>query len=137
MNWRKAFIIASYFATFQLLMPIIGYYLSSGLDYIKKYDNFVAFFFLVILGIGMIKESFEESDKSIDDDVSFKKMLLPSIATSIDALTVGITFSLLEVPLFPAVIIIFIIIERLYKVYYFGNISVCFHPINHLFIIYV
>ncbi len=109
MNWRKAFIIASYFATFQLLMPIIGYYLSSGLDYIKKYDNFVAFFFLVILGIGMIKESFEESDKSIDDDVSFKKMLLPSIATSIDALTVGITFSLLEVPLFPAVIIIFII----------------------------
>ena len=109
MNWCKAFIIAMYFATFQLFMPIIGYYMGSYLTYVKQYDHIIAFILLTLLGIGMIKESFNTLDHTFDDDVSFKKMFLPSLATSIDALTVGITFSLLDVSLYPAVIIIFVV----------------------------
>ncbi len=110
MNWNKAFIIALYFATFQLIMPLIGYYLGNNIgDHIKKYGHIIAFILLVLLGINMLKEALSKDDYHLDDDVSFKKMLMPSIATSIDALTVGTTFSLLDVNILNAVIIIFIV----------------------------
>ncbi len=105
----KAIIISSWFAIFQLIMPIIGYLFGSYLgNNIKVYSHFIACILLVILGISMIRESKSEY-KDIDDDVSFKAMILPSIATSIDALTIGVTFSLLDVNIYLSSIIIFII----------------------------
>ncbi len=110
MNWFKAFIIACYFASFQLVMPIIGYFLGNSFgDDIRRYDHLISFILLIILGFNMIKESFNKIDHSIDDDVSFKRMIIPSIATSIDALTVGVTFSLFNVNLLLAVVIIFVV----------------------------
>jgi len=108
-SFYKAIIISSYFAIFQLIMPIIGYLFGSYLgSNIKVYSHIIAFILLVILGISMIRESKNEY-KDIDDDVSFKCMIIPSIATSIDALTIGITFSLLDVNIWLSSILIFII----------------------------
>lgn len=105
----KSIIIASWFATFQLVMPLLGYLFGSYLgNNIRHYSHLVTFILLVLLGIGMIRESNNEYD-DITDDVSFKSMIIPSIATSIDALSVGITFSLLDVNIFLSSIIIFII----------------------------
>lgn len=104
----KSIIIAIWFATFQLIMPIIGFYFGNIFgNNIKLYSHLIAFILLVLLGINMIKES--NNSESLDDSVSFKSMLLPSIATSIDALTIGITFSLLNINILKSSIVIFII----------------------------
>ena len=108
LNICKGIIIAIWFATFQLLMPIIGFYFGGFFgDNVKVYSHLVAFFLLILLGINMIRES--KHNDSLNDDISPKSMILPSIATSIDALTVGITFSLLSINIYKAGIIIFII----------------------------
>lgn len=109
-NYKKAIIISLYFSTFQFIMPIIGY----NFGYIfgnslKIYSHLIAFILLFLLGINMIKESFNKDDDSFDDDVCFKVMLIPSIATSIDALSIGITFSLLDINIFISCLLIFII----------------------------
>lgn len=107
---KKSVIIGLYFATFQLLMPLIGYYFGNIFsDSIKTYSHLVAFILLVLLGISMLREAFNKKDESLDDDVSFKSMIIPSVATSIDALSVGITFSLLDIKILSSCIIIFII----------------------------
>ena len=108
-NIYKAIVISMWFATFQLLMPIIGYYFGNTFgSNIKTYSHLIAFILLIILGINMIKES-NEKDLSINDDVSVTSMIIPSVATSIDALSVGVTFSLLDINIFSSSIIIFII----------------------------
>ena len=105
---HKSIIISIWFATFQLLMPIIGFYFGNLFgDNIKLYSHLIAFILLILLGINMIRDS--SNNESLDDNVSFKSMLLPSIATSIDALTIGITFSLLNINIFKSSIVIFII----------------------------
>lgn len=110
MSWYKAFAIALYFATFQLLMPLIGYYFGGCLgDEIKVYNHIIACVLLLLLGVNMIKEAYTSDDSNIDDSISFRHMIIPSIATSIDALTVGMTFSLLDINIFFSGIIIFII----------------------------
>lgn len=86
-----------WFGGFQGLMPLIGYFLGTAFStYITKIDHWVAFVLLGIIGINMIKESFEkdEEEKSCGS-MAFKEMLTMAIATSIDALAVGITFALL------------------------------------------
>lgn len=105
----KSIVIALYFSTFQILMPIIGYlfgsYLGSNLNI---YSHIISFILLVLLGISMIRESYN-TYSDIDDSISFSSMIIPSIATSIDALCIGITFSLLNVNIFISSIIIFVI----------------------------
>lgn len=110
MSWYKAFIIALYFATFQLLMPLIGYCFGDCLgEQVKVYNHIIACVLLLLLGINMIKEAYTNDDDNIDDSISFKNMIVPAIATSIDALTVGMTFSLLDINIILAGIIIFIV----------------------------
>ena len=105
----KAIIIASWFAIFQLIMPIIGYLFGSYLgNNIKVYSHLITCILLVLLGISMLKD-INSNDNDIDDDISFKSMILPSIATSIDALCIGITYSLLDINIYLSSIIIFII----------------------------
>lgn len=92
-----------WFGGFQALMPLIGYFLGSFFaDYITKFDHWIAFVLLAIIGGNMIKESFGK-DEEVDSSMSAKSMLLLAIATSIDALAVGVTFAFLNVKIVPAV----------------------------------
>lgn len=92
-----------WFGGFQALMPLIGYFLGSFFaDYITKFDHWIAFVLLAFIGGNMIKESFDKAEE-VDASMSVKSMLLLAIATSIDALAVGVTFAFLNVQIVPAV----------------------------------
>ncbi len=96
-------IAGAWFGGFQALMPLIGYFLGSFFaEMIEKYDHWVAFVLLAIIGGNMIKESFDKYEK-VDSSMDVKSMLLLAIATSIDALAVGVTFAFLQVQIVPAV----------------------------------
>ena len=89
-------IIGAWFGGFQALMPTIGFFLGSTFEqYITAFDHWVAFVLLSVIGAGMIKESLSKEESNGNDSFSFKTMLLLALATSIDALAVGITFALL------------------------------------------
>lgn len=93
---KEMCIAGLWFGGFQGLMPLIGYLLGSAFSsYITKIDHWVAFVLLGIIGINMIKESFEKDEEKTCGSMAFKEMLTMAIATSIDALAVGITFALL------------------------------------------
>ena len=110
MNWKKAGIIALYFGGFQAIMPMIGYFLGSSFENIvTNIDHWIAFILLGIIGANMIKESFSKDSENCNDDTSFKTMIVLAIATSIDALAVGITFAFLRVNLVLAISLIGII----------------------------
>ena len=102
-------IAGAWFGGFQALMPLIGYFLGSFFaEMIEKYDHWVAFVLLAIIGGNMIKESFGKDEK-VDSSMDVKSMLLLAIATSIDALAVGVTFAFLQVQIVPAVSVIGVI----------------------------
>ena len=89
-----------WFGGFQGLMPLIGYFLGSTFEaYITKIDHWIAFVLLGIIGANMIKESFSKEDECGCDEsggyMHIKEMFTLAVATSIDALAVGITFALL------------------------------------------
>ena len=89
-------IIGAWFGGFQALMPTIGYFLGSTFEqYITAFDHWIAFVLLAAIGAGMIKESLSKEESDGNDSFSFKTMLLLALATSIDALAVGVTFALL------------------------------------------
>ena len=93
---RHYLIIGAWFGGFQALMPTIGFFLGSTFEqYITAFDHWVAFVLLSAIGAGMIKESLSKEESNGNDSFSFKTMLLLALATSIDALAVGITFALL------------------------------------------
>ena len=97
MNWKKALIVGAYFGIFQALMPIIGYFLGSTFeDLVTHIDHWIAFVLLVAIGGNMLKEAFANNSENCNDNVDFKTMSILAIATSIDALAVGITFAFLQ-----------------------------------------
>ncbi len=110
-NWKKAIIIALYFGVFQALMPAIGHFLVHSFEsFVIEIDHWIAFILLSLIGGNMIKEAFDNDEcENYNDNVDFKTMSVLSIATSIDALAVGITFAFLDVNLPMAVTIIGII----------------------------
>lgn len=110
MNPRHAVIIGLYFGTFQALMPLAGYLLGVQFqDAITAYDHWIAFILLVIIGGSMIREALSGEEESCDCSVSFKDMVILAVATSIDALAIGVTFAFLRVQIVPAVSFIGII----------------------------
>ena len=95
MSWKKAAVVGLYFGGFQALMPLIGYLLGQQFErFITIFAPWIAFLLLVLIGINMIWESFGEGEKC-SDSIKFKEMFVLAIATSIDALAVGLTFALL------------------------------------------
>lgn len=99
---KYALILALAFGFFQALMPAIGYFAGSHFtDYIQSIDHWIAFILLSLIGINMIKEGKEEDEVKIHS-ISFKDILLLAIATSIDALAVGVSFAFLKVNLWIA-----------------------------------
>ena len=95
---------------FQAIMPLIGYFIGkSFITFIESFDHWIAFAILAIIGINMVRESF--SKEEVDPGFSAKAMLILALATSIDALTMGLSFSMvdLRVNIFVAVTIIGVI----------------------------
>ena len=110
MEWKKAVIVAFYFGGFQALMPAIGFFLGVSFEeLVTKVDHWIAFILLGIIGINMIKEAFDKEKETINDSIDIKTMIVLAIATSIDALAVGITFAFLKVDLLTAVTLIGVI----------------------------
>lgn len=98
MSVKSGSIVGGYFGLFQALMPTIGYFLGVGFkDYIVAVDHWIAFVLLGLIGGNMIKEALDSDCEDCDDDLSFKAMLPLAIATSIDALAIGVTFAFLNV----------------------------------------
>ena len=109
-DWKKAFIIAGYFGVSQALMPVIGYFLGATFsDLVTSIDHWIAFILLGIIGGNMVKESFDDEVDKRNDNVDFKTMIVLAIATSIDALAVGITFAFLKTSIVLPVIFIGVI----------------------------
>ena len=104
MNWKGALLVGLYFGGFQAAMPLFGYFLGSSFSLaIRAYDHWVAFILLAVIGANMIKESFSKDEECPNPDLDVKNMVLLAIATSIDALAVGVTFAFLNVDILPAV----------------------------------
>ena len=94
---NKVLIISTYFGIFQMIMPIIGFYIGTAFnEIIQNIDHWIAFSLLLSIGINMIKESFKENKEEKNDKTDVKTMIILAIATSIDALAVGIAFAFLE-----------------------------------------
>lgn len=111
MRIRQTLVIALSFGMFQGIMPIIGWMAGIGFrDYIADYDHWLAFGLLVAIGAKMIYESFQlEDDECGEFCMTGGRLLLLSIATSIDALAVGLSFSFLNVTILTPALIISIV----------------------------
>lgn len=107
-TWREALTVGLWFGGFQALMPVIGYYLGiSFADLVTKVDHWIAFGLLVLIGGNMIREALQkDDDKPADASFGFRTMLMLAIATSIDALALGISFAFLGTNLWQAILII-------------------------------
>lgn len=109
-NFKKALIVGLWFGGFQALMPLIGYYLGSTFsNLITAFDHWIAFALLSVIGINMIRESLSTNNEKENSSLSFKTMIVLALATSIDALAVGVTFAFLNVQIYIAILIIGII----------------------------
>ena len=111
LNMRQAVVISLFFGGFQALMPLIGWALGSQLaDLITPIDHWIAFALLAFVGGKMLWDAFREDDgedgEAKDAKLDLKELLMLAIATSIDALAVGITFAFLQAAIVPSVTII-------------------------------
>ena len=106
-SWRMALVCGLWFGFFQALMPIIGYFLGAQFqEMIEAYDHWIAFGLLFLIGANMIREAIWGKEEKQDGTLGFKTMLLLAIATSIDALAVGVSFACIRVKLWSSVIVI-------------------------------
>lgn len=104
---KKASIVGLWFGGFQALMPALGYALGIQFkDKITSIDHWIAFGLLGLIGFNMIRESMSKEDKEANESLDFKTMLMLAVATSIDALAVGVTFAFLQVNILAAVSVI-------------------------------
>lgn len=112
LNMRQTFVIALFFGVFQALMPVIGWVLGTGFQsYIAPVDHWIAFALLAFIGGKMLFDAFHDDER--DDDAAsanapldLKELTMLAVATSVDALAVGITFAFLQVDIVPAVTLI-------------------------------
>ncbi len=111
-NWRHAFVIALMFGGFQGLMPLIGWALGSQLtSLIEPVDHWIAFILLVFIGGKMLWDAFRGDDGCetcgcAEEKLDMRELLMMAVATSIDALAVGVTFAFLGVNVMAAVVVI-------------------------------
>lgn len=101
---KKASVVALWFGGFQALMPLLGYFLGVQFqDKITAIDHWIAFVLLGIIGVNMVREALSGECENTSDSLDIKTMFILAVATSIDALAVGITFAFLKVDIIPAV----------------------------------
>lgn len=105
---KKAIIVGIWFGLFQGIMPLIGYFFIDGIGkYIDGFKEYLVFALLLYVGVAMLIEA--KKEEPLNDSVAFKDMLVLAIATSLDALSVGVTLSLLKISIFVSVIVISLI----------------------------
>ena len=103
-KFKHMLIVGLWFGGFQALMPLIGYFLGIQFEmYITAYDHWIAFILLAFIGGNMIKEALSNEEETADASLAVKIMLVLAIATSIDALALGVTFAFLQVNIWEAV----------------------------------
>ncbi len=95
---KTAFACGTWFSCFQTIMPAIGFFIGVLFsDFIEKFDHWIVFLLLLYLGFNMIKESLSKTSKMpLKNDISIKNMFILSLATSIDALAIGITLAIVK-----------------------------------------
>ena len=99
--------VGAWFGVFQAIMPLLGFFLGYNFkSYIESIDHWIAFILLGTIGINMVKEALSGKKENVDVSISVKSMLPMALATSIDALAVGITFACLNVNIYASVILI-------------------------------
>ena len=109
-TFKKAAIVGLWFGGFQALMPAIGYILGAQFqETIASIDHWIAFVLLALIGGNMIHEALDNDEEEADASLDVKPMFLLAVATSIDALAIGITFAFLKVNIIPAVCFIGIV----------------------------
>ena len=109
-TFKKAAIVGLWFGGFQALMPAIGYILGAQFqETIASIDHWIAFVLLALIGGNMIHEALDNDEEEADASLDVKTMFLLAVATSIDALAIGITFAFLKVSIIPAVCFIGIV----------------------------
>jgi putative Mn2+ efflux pump MntP len=111
LSLKNAVIVGVWFGGFQAVMPLVGYFLATQFsEYIQAFSHWIAFILLLAIGINMLREALGKKDKESEGEsdcsLSVKSMFLMAVATSIDALAVGVTFVFLNVSILPAVGII-------------------------------
>lgn len=108
---KHMIIVGLYFGAFQGLMPLAGYFLGRQFEsYITSFDHWIAFVLLTLIGANMIREAVKGEAEECGDSFGLKAMLPMAIATSIDALAVGVTFGFIpDVNIVPAVLFIAVI----------------------------
>ena len=108
-NKRDTLLLALFFGGFQALMPLTGYLLGSRFaSYIERWDHWIAFVLLAFIGSSMIRESREQEEAEIEHggSIRYRELFTLAVATSIDALAVGVSFAFLGVCIAPAVTLI-------------------------------
>ena len=104
---KTALVCGAWFGAFQALMPLIGYFLGRMFaDAIAAVDHWVAFFLLALVGGNMIKEALSGEGENATPDLSVKAMLPLAVATSVDALAVGISLAMTEAPIWTSITVI-------------------------------
>ena len=104
---KKGVIVGLWFGGFQALMPTIGFFLGTQFkDQITSIDHWIEFVLLGLIGINMVKEALSNDEEQADDSIAVKEMFMLAVATSIDALAVGITFAFLNVHIVSAALMI-------------------------------
>lgn len=107
LKWKNAVIVGAYFGLFQAIMPLSGYLLGTTFsDLVISIDHWIAFILLAVIGGKMLKEAYSNNEEDENDKLDFKTMVVLAIATSIDALAIGITFAFFEINIIKAISII-------------------------------
>ena len=107
LNYKDVLIIALYFGIFQAIMPLIGYLFGTTFSKFVSYiDHWIVFVLLSIIGGKMILDSVKDEEGKGDDKINFKTMIILALATSIDALAIGITFAFFEINILKAILVI-------------------------------
>ena len=111
-TFKQAAIVGLWFGGFQALMPTLGFFLGTTFaDLVNAVADWIAFALLALIGANMIKEALSKEEEEADASLSFKKMFILAVATSIDAFAVGVSFAFMEIGtmIIPAVLFIGII----------------------------
>lgn len=106
-DYKMSLTLAIFFGGFQALMPFLGWFLGSQFaNAIEQFDHWIAFLLLTFIGFQMIKEALSTQEEEIKSVTSIGEIFMLAIATSIDALAIGVTFSFLKVKILPAITLI-------------------------------
>lgn len=105
---KHGLITGVYFGGFQALMPLLGFYLASSFaDYIKRFDHWIAFALLALIGVNMLREALSKGEEEeMNDSFGVKTMLPLAVATSIDALATGVSFAVTDTNIWLAITLV-------------------------------